>query len=458
MERQHFLWTADPSTVSISLAADVITRLRDAAKAAERSDAEIGGILFGRRLSDEHICIEDFELVSSEHRRGMTFTLSAYDKRRLTQRLSALRGDLDVLGSFRTHLRQGLYMDQYDFDLMSAHFPALTDVMLLIRTTDWQAGFFVWEEGDMSRQRSYREFTFDPEALPLVDSAPEVAAPKDRTQPIPVVSPRSSNRRLPTMMKVGLVAATVGLVGVLAFYTHERHSTQPAAPFASSRTEPPRVPVVNPPVDPDINRPGDQLELHVKMAPRPSPFEKPDPRTETAPANVQAPALRRPAVPIQSTIPPEPPQPAQTASNTPPPVVAQTVLRPVHPTFVSEVSLEPTQPGIIRRGIHHVPVLNLLEKHNYKSGTGFAPARPLREVRPRLLDSTRHPNVDVKVWIDDTGQVTKAELLSDDVEPEVADVASNAAYKWAFQPARLSDRPVSSEMVMHFHFVPKQVY
>ena len=94
-------------------------------------------------------------------------------------------------------------MDQYDFDLMSAHFPALTDVMLLIRTTDWQAGFFVWEEGDMSRQRSYREFTFDPEALPLVDSAPEVAAPKDRTQPIPVVSPRSSNRRLPAMMKVG---------------------------------------------------------------------------------------------------------------------------------------------------------------------------------------------------------------------------------------------------------------
>ena len=90
-------------------------------------------------------------------------------------------------------------------------------------------------------------------------------------------------------------------------------------------------------------------------------------------------------------------------------------------------------------------------KSTITNSVQFAPARPLREVRPRLLDSTRHPNVDVKVWIDDTGQVTGAELLSDDVEPEVADVASNMPLtSGALQPARLSGRPVSSEMVMHF--------
>jgi TonB family protein len=135
----------------------------------------------------------------------------------------------------------------------------------------------------------------------------------------------------------------------------------------------------------------------------------------------------------------------------------------VRPTFISEVSLEPSQPGILRRGIHHVPVLNLFGRHNYKSGSDFAPARPVREVRPRLPEDAQqegpqHPDVDIKVWIDDTGQVTKAELLSDHVDPEIADVASNAACKWTFEPARLSDRPVSSEMVMHFRFVPKQSY
>jgi TonB family protein len=103
-------------------------------------------------------------------------------------------------------------------------------------------------------------------------------------------------------------------------------------------------------------------------------------------------------------------------------------------------------------------VLNLLERHNYKSGSSFAPARPVREVKPKLPDAPEHPIVDVKVWIDETGQVTKTELLSDHVDPDVAEVASNAAGKWTFQPAKLSDRPVSSEMVMHFRFVPKQNY
>jgi hypothetical protein len=136
------------------------------------------------------------------------------------------------------------------------------------------------------------------------------------------------------------------------------------------------------------------------------------------------------------------------------------MLRPVKPTFVSQVSLEPAQPGALRRGLNHVPGLSLLQRHSFKAGNNFSPAKPLREVKPRLPeelepDAASPTNVDVKVWIDDTGQVTRTELLSDGIEPEIGEIASNAAYKWNFEPARVSDRPVSSEMVMHFHFVPK---
>jgi hypothetical protein len=150
----------------------------------------------------------------------------------------------------------------------------------------------------------------------------------------------------------------------------------------------------------------------------------------------------------------------QTASVTPPPIATQTLFRPLPPTLVSEVSVEPSQPGVLRRGINHVPVLNLLERRRLRAGSNFSQARPVHEVKPRLPadlqpDGARPPDVDIKVWIDNTGRVTRTELLSGDIAPKIADIASNAAHNWTFEPARLSDRPVSSEMVMHFRFVPK---
>ena len=128
--------------------------------------------------------------------------------------------------------------------------------------------------------------------------------------------------------------------------------------------------------------------------------------------------------------------------------------------MVSVVSLEPSEPGVISRSINHIPVLNLLQRNKYKAGDKFSPARPVRQVRPRLPadlqgDEANTQPVDVKVWIDTSGQVTKAELLSDRTTPEVADITSNAALKWTFEPARLSDHPVSSELVMHFRFAPR---
>ena len=460
MKPQYYSWSVGASPLTVHLSPDVIDRLREAAATSETE--ELGGILLGHRESDEQITITDFELVPSEHRRGPTYTLSPADQKRLEHRLSAPRRSLETLGSFRTHLRQGLYMDQYDHDLMSSHFAATTDVMLLFRPSDWQAGFFVWEEGDIHRQHSYLEFPFDPTALPLVIE-PSTIEPANT----PFEKANARYARLspfPTMAKVMLIAATFGLVAVLGHFVYQNHSansiTLASRPQPVPPLPPPPVPQVqaNPPVDPDATpAPPDEYELHVKLPPgKPSPF-----RRHTQPHSV-APDQRNKLAKIEANAPPPSLPPLQSAANLPPAVTPPT-LKPAQPTLISLVSLEPTQPGLLSRGINHVPVLNLLQRRTYKAGEHFSPARPVREVKPRIssawqMKSDTPSLVDVKVWIDKTGQVTKTELLSDDPEPDMAELASNAAYKWTFEPARLADHPVSSEMVLHFRFVPKPTY
>jgi TonB family protein len=476
MVRQYYLWAAGGATVTAAFAPDVIDRLRQAAETVD--SAEIGGILLGRRESEDRIFIEDFELLESEHRRGVTFTLSQTDRKKLGQRLGASHHGLQSVGSFRTHLRQGLYMDQYDFELMSMHFAASTDVMLLIRPSDWQAGVFVWEEGDIHRQKSYREFTFAAAVLPLtavVDEARTAA----RLQPsLLTVVPRTARPKvsgpfMPTLAKVGLVAATIGLVGVLAFYAHEHRipvSTVAKADFPAIQALTLPAKNVRPPIDPDLSPRDDLSEMHVKIPTddtRPSPFGSPphvsqvdSEAADSTPRAKSIPQQHAEAVP--EATPTQPPT-VQAAVNLPPAITGPLTLKPPPLPVVSVVSLEPAEPGMLSRGINRVPVLNLLQRHKYKAGEKFSPAVPVRQVKPRLPAEVEHEShspspVDVKVWIDKSGQVTKAELLSDNTQPEVADITSNAALKWTFEPARISDRPVASEMVMHFRFTQKQSY
>jgi len=58
--------------------------------------------------------------------------------------------------------------------------------------------------------------------------------------------------------------------------------------------------------------------------------------------------------------------------------------------------------------------------------------------------------VDVKAFIDDTGIVTRVQLLTKG--SDYAEAALNAARQWQFTPARKHDKPVASEMVLHFRF------
>jgi TonB family protein len=431
------------------------------------TEGEIGGILLGQKESDDRVILEDFELLPSEHRRGPTFTLSFADQKKLVQRLRASHGSLQTVGSFRTHLRQGLYMDQYDFDLMSNHFIDPTDIMLLIRPNDWKAGVFVWEEGDIRRQKSYKEFSFDPNVLPFTTidavsaaaSAPRMTVLRRNPPPAAWGLPA-----LPIIAKVGLIAATFGVVGVLAFYAHGHRTSAPVShEVVQIRATPPAVSNVNAPIDPDLGETrSDSAEMHVKI---PVSLERPAEPVGHTRAAQAADVIRAKTASIKLEPQPTPPAPlpaVQTAANLPPSLIAPVLLTPTAPPPVSVVSLEPAEPGILSRGINRIPVLNLLQR-NYRAGDKFLPARPIRQVKPRLPAELQHDNVspppvDVKVWIDKSGQVTKAELLSDTAEPELGEIASNAALKWTFEPARLSDHAIPSEMVMHFRFMSKQNY
>jgi outer membrane biosynthesis protein TonB len=58
--------------------------------------------------------------------------------------------------------------------------------------------------------------------------------------------------------------------------------------------------------------------------------------------------------------------------------------------------------------------------------------------------------VDVKVFIDESGNVSRAQVLTKG--SELASVSLSAARQWQFTPARKHDKPVASEMVLHFRF------
>jgi outer membrane biosynthesis protein TonB len=61
--------------------------------------------------------------------------------------------------------------------------------------------------------------------------------------------------------------------------------------------------------------------------------------------------------------------------------------------------------------------------------------------------------VEVKVFIDASGKVTKTEPLTH-ANPVLITASRSAATLWTFQPARKNGQNVASEMVLRFKFDP----
>jgi hypothetical protein len=354
-----------------------------------------------------------------------------------------------------------MYLDQDDFGVFSQYFPEAWQVFLLVRPSvdgPSTGGFFFWEDGDVNRRSTYRQFPFDVSGLaagnfPVTSDQPvPVAAPIAKPVPVLVPKPEArAPRRLPLPSLPWLVVPAIAVLFLIAGLFVSETKT-PASEPAPAKTKPPMEAVLPDPVTPPISAPTPQeqppvqqvaatelapvAQLPVATTPKPKAAKKPPLKMADLPP---APVAHAPAREV------EPPPPAMTA---PVAKIEPAAILPVHataaPLIEAEVTVEVPRPGLFKRAFHKI--------EGTDESNGFVPATPTHRVAPvKPADAGAESRpVDVKVFIDDAGNVSRVQALAKG--GDLASAAVNAARQWHFTPARKHEKPVSSEMVLHFRF------
>ena len=202
-----YVWEAPGKPISIQLQFDMIDGVSPdilrGLGALKRRGAEVGGLLLGRREdgSRPKVIVEDFAPVPSEYLTGPSYNLSENDlvafEAALERWKSGAAGPLTVVGFYRSHTRDELYMDDADLALARRYFPEPGNVFLLVKpfaTRPSIAGFFFWEGGEIYRESSYLQFPFDRrelgggERLPAPPPPPPRAVQPERA-PLPLYTP-----------------------------------------------------------------------------------------------------------------------------------------------------------------------------------------------------------------------------------------------------------------------------
>jgi len=117
---------------------------------------------------------------------------------------------------------------------------------------------------------------------------------------------------------------------------------------------------------------------------------------------------------------------------------------------------EPVSDSRLVRVIGKVPLLRRLRKQEKTTA-----AVPVYQAQPTLRSADKkglvQPSaVAVKVYVAESGAVKRAEVVEFGDPPnwDLANASLAAARKWTFNPARLDDMAVSSEVILHFRFNP----
>jgi TonB family protein len=100
------------------------------------------------------------------------------------------------------------------------------------------------------------------------------------------------------------------------------------------------------------------------------------------------------------------------------------------------VTYDTPHAGVLRRAFRKI------------AAEDYVPPSPIRKVSP--VSHGNATTIDVKVSIDASGSVTRAQVLTKG--SSLAGEAVAAAERWQFSPARKHDKPAPSEMVLHFRF------
>ena len=150
---------------------------------------------------------------------------------------------------------------------------------------------------------------------------------------------------------------------------------------------------------------------------------------------------------------------AEPEMNVDAPMVAATS-RDYHPVIPQtrdpfvETRMEPSKPSAIRRVVGSIPGLGFIKKKKPSDEKeNYTPPRAVKEVRPiSPAGLTAEVPVRVRVLLNSDGGIEKTELLTRKVEPAIARAAVDAAQNWRFEPAKVDEKPVASELVVQFLF------
>ena len=168
-----YVWEVPDKPVSVHLRYDVIDRMSPeilrGLGALKRRGAEVGGLLLGRSEPGFHqkVTIEDFEPIPTEYLTGPSYNLSENDlvafEAAIARRQSIPQARLSVVGFYRSHTRDDLFMDEADVALASRYFPGSGNVFLIVKpfaTRSSIGGFFFWENDAIHRESTYLQFPF----------------------------------------------------------------------------------------------------------------------------------------------------------------------------------------------------------------------------------------------------------------------------------------------------------
>jgi hypothetical protein len=167
---EYYVWQPPGKPIEVHLRFDVVDRLSleimRGFGAVPRRGAEVGGVLLGH-VRGGAVFIDGFEVVPCEYRHGPSFQLSEADLAHLSEVLERWKPetnhDLYPIGFYRSTIKDSPWLTQDDLALFNAHFPAASDLILLVKpyATRASVGGFFFREGDsIQAESSCLEFPF----------------------------------------------------------------------------------------------------------------------------------------------------------------------------------------------------------------------------------------------------------------------------------------------------------
>jgi hypothetical protein len=187
-----------------------------------RRGTEVGGVLLGRidaAGAAPIVSIYDYEAVPCEYSQGPSYLLSERDLQVFREAVSKWRREVSpdryVVGYYRSHTRDGLFLDENDARLFHDHIRDPQAVALVVKpyaTRVCDAGFFLQKNGKLVTESSPLEFPFQsketvevapgPPVTPEPPPAPVFVPPEPPPKPEPpaprlVPKPRIVERPVP---------------------------------------------------------------------------------------------------------------------------------------------------------------------------------------------------------------------------------------------------------------------